>query len=190
MSKNQSSVRVELSGPVPREVLERGIQAGLNRIGIHWSAESKKAISAMVYDQPQSPSGYLRTGRLRASITFATPEMQMPTPEWTPPTPPDRTVIVGSNVEYAPYVHEGVMAQEVEVPQHAVREHQRTMTSVFGQEVTPFVVTVRAHTRGPYMMRVPERAPKKFIEEPLLANIDAYRVMLQESIARAFGGAS
>lgn len=187
---NKSRVTVTSNARSVARALEEGVNRGLNRVGIRWAADAKQAITDMVYSQPQGPSGYQRTGRLRSSITFATPTVQAPTPEWTPPAPEGLTVVVGTNVEYAPFVHEGVNAQEVQVPQHTVREHQRTMTHVFGRDVQPFVVTVQEHTRGPYTMRVSEREPKKFIEAPLLQNLDAYRNLLHDSINSAFREAS
>ena len=49
-------------------------------------------VDRLVYDQPESKSGYIRTGRLRNSITHATD---------------DSAAYVGTNLEYAPYVELG-----------------------------------------------------------------------------------
>jgi HK97 gp10 family phage protein len=47
-----------------------------------------------VYDTPESKSGYVRTGRLRNSISYGVDT-------------DEPAVYIGSNVEYAPYVELG-----------------------------------------------------------------------------------
>lgn len=79
------------------EILEAlGEQLGQAMIAIGMTAESnaKQEITKAVYDTPESKSGYVRTGRLRNSISYAV-DTEEP------------AVYIGSNVEYAPYVELG-----------------------------------------------------------------------------------
>lgn len=79
------------------EILEAlGEQLGKAMIAIGMTAESnaKQEITKAVYDTPESKSGYVRTGRLRNSITYGV-DTEEP------------AVYIGSNVEYAPYVELG-----------------------------------------------------------------------------------
>lgn len=79
------------------EILEAlGEQLGQAMIAIGMTAESnaKKEITKAVYDTPESKSGYVRTGRLRNSISYGVDT-------------DEPAVYIGSNVEYAPYVELG-----------------------------------------------------------------------------------
>ncbi|MBP5613472.1 MAG: HK97 gp10 family phage protein [Bacteroidales bacterium] len=79
------------------EILEAlGEQLGQAMIAIGMAAESnaKQEITKAVYDTPESKSGYVRTGRLRNSISYGV-DIDEP------------AVYIGSNVEYAPYVELG-----------------------------------------------------------------------------------
>lgn len=79
------------------EILEAlGEQLGQAMIAIGLTAESnaKKEITKAVYDTPESKSGYVRTGRLRNSISYGVDT-------------DEPAVYIGSNVEYAPYVELG-----------------------------------------------------------------------------------
>lgn len=79
------------------EILEAlGEQLGQAMIAIGMAAESnaKQEITKAVYDTPESKSGYIRTGRLRNSITYGVDTSEP-------------AVYIGSNVEYAPYVELG-----------------------------------------------------------------------------------
>jgi HK97 gp10 family phage protein len=73
-----------------------GEQLGQAMIAIGMTAESnaKQEITKAVYDTPESKSGYVRTGRLRNSITYGVDTSEP-------------AVYIGSNVEYAPYVELG-----------------------------------------------------------------------------------
>lgn len=64
---------------------------------------------------------------------------------------------IGSDLDYAPAVHEGLSSSIV-----YVRAHSRRITQAFGKPITPTTVQVRGHT-----MRVAARAPTKFIESAL-----------------------
>lgn len=79
------------------EILEAlGEQLGQAMIAIGLTAESnaKQEITKAVYDAPESKSGYVRTGRLRNSISYGVDT-------------DEPAVYIGSNVEYAPYVELG-----------------------------------------------------------------------------------
>lgn len=79
------------------EILEAlGEQLGQAMIAIGMTAESnaKREITKAVYDTPESKSGYVRTGRLRNSISYGVDT-------------DEPAVYIGSNVEYAPYVELG-----------------------------------------------------------------------------------
>jgi HK97 gp10 family phage protein len=79
------------------EILEAlGEQLGQAMIAIGMAAESnaKQEITKVVYDTPESKSGYVRTGRLRNSISYGVDT-------------DEPAVYIGSNVEYAPYVELG-----------------------------------------------------------------------------------
>ena len=79
------------------EILEAlGEQLGQAMIAIGMAAESnaKTEITKAVYDTPESKSGYVRTGRLRNSISDGVDT-------------DETAVYIGSNVEYAPYVELG-----------------------------------------------------------------------------------
>lgn len=93
--------------------MDAAIQRALNAMGVQLERNAKTEINKAVYDTPESPS-YVRTGRLRASLTYATKtEHSDPEPEADPSDakmlgqPKDDTVYVGTNVEYAPYVEFG-----------------------------------------------------------------------------------
>jgi HK97 gp10 family phage protein len=79
------------------DILEAlGEQLGQAMIAIGMAAESnaKQEITKAVYDTPESKSGYVRTGRLRNSISYGVDT-------------DEPAVYIGSNVEYAPYVELG-----------------------------------------------------------------------------------
>ena len=79
------------------EILEAlGEQLGQAMIAIGMAGESnaKQEITKAVYDTPESKSGYVRTGRLRNSLTYAVDADA-------------GDVYIGTNVEYAPYVELG-----------------------------------------------------------------------------------
>ena len=73
-----------------------GEQLGQAAIAIGMAAESnaKQEITKSVYDTPESKSGYVRTGRLRNSITYGVDTSEP-------------AVYVGTNVEYGPFVELG-----------------------------------------------------------------------------------
>ncbi len=92
---------------------EEAKQRTLNAIGLQMERNAKIEINKAVYDTPPSPN-YIRTGRLRASITYATktahgnPGKEAQSGDSDPHgTPEDDVVCVGTNVEYASSVEFG-----------------------------------------------------------------------------------
>lgn len=79
-----------------KNALESQIEQALLSVGITAENNAKREITRAVYDQPESKSGYVRTGRLRNSLTH---EVAMN----------EKAVYIGSAVEYAPYVEGGTM---------------------------------------------------------------------------------
>lgn len=190
MSKATSRISFAIKTNVPAVTadVERRLRRALDRIGIKWQAEAKKNIS------PGSANAAVDTGRLRASIAFSSPNVQAvhteayagsessPGGVVSYPVPKldaryrALTVGVGSNVEYAAAVHEGINAQVAAVNATRVRAHQRKRGST--------TVHVRAHERAAHTRNVPARAPRKFIEEPMRANLDTFRKMTEEELKR------
>lgn len=79
------------------EILEAfGEQIGqaLIAIGLAGESNAKNEITKAVYDQPESKSGYARTGRLRNGISHGVDTTE-------------QAVYIGTNVEYGPYVELG-----------------------------------------------------------------------------------
>lgn len=68
------------------------VTKALAAIALKMEANAKKEITRKVYDQPESKSGYKRTGRLRNSITSESD---------------GNSAQVGTNVGYAGYVETG-----------------------------------------------------------------------------------
>lgn len=101
-----------------KDGVDEAIERALEGIGIHLEGEAKEALEA----DPRR----IDTGLLRNSITYAlsgkTPHItsykadkpdksgvvKSGTYSGTAPDEGDKAVYIGSNVEYAPYVHEGV----------------------------------------------------------------------------------
>ena len=91
-----ANVEVKLESNMDAVLQALGEQLGQAMIAIGMTAESnaKQEITKAVYDTPESKSGYVRTGRLRNSITYGVDTNEP-------------AVYIGSNVEYAPYVELG-----------------------------------------------------------------------------------
>lgn len=77
-----------------KKALPEQIERALIAIGLAAESNAKKEITTAVYNQPESKSGYVRTGRLRNSITNVV-EMA------------EQAVYIGTNVEYAAFVELG-----------------------------------------------------------------------------------
>ena len=91
-----ANVEVKLESNMDAVLEALGEQLGQAMIAIGMTAESnaKQEITKAVYDTPESKSGYVRTGRLRNSISYGVDT-------------DEPAVYIGSNVEYAPYVELG-----------------------------------------------------------------------------------
>ena len=178
----RATFRLVVNTAEVRKSVEAALNSALNSIGLDWQARAKLACP-------------VDTGRLRASITFATPTRRvmhsehyrgsLPTLKdpvakpggvvsYMPPEPPPFTVEVGSNVEYSAPVHEGIQAQVSLVRRHLVRAYTRRDG-----------VTVRAHERGPFMRNVPFRQPTKFIEGPARQMQNRYRGLVERALVEA-----
>ena len=79
-----------------KDALEDQVEQALTAVGITAENNAKREITRAVYDTPESKSGYVRTGRLRNSLTH---EVAMN----------EKAVYIGSAVEYASYVEGGTM---------------------------------------------------------------------------------
>lgn len=92
---------------------EKALDKALEEIGLQSQNNATKEINRAIYDTPPSPS-YVRTGRLRASVTYAThnsqgrPGKEAQAGDYKTHGKPDHgSVHLGTNVEYAPYVELG-----------------------------------------------------------------------------------
>ena len=97
---------------------EQQIKRALIAVGMEAESNAKKEITKAVYNTPQSPSGYKRTGRLRNSITFALAGSQPNISSYKDDNQKEygvsgsageaeHAVYVGTNVEYAQYIELG-----------------------------------------------------------------------------------
>lgn len=85
-------VKVESNSSAVKDALEEQLEAALIAVGLAAETNAKNEITKAVYNTPESKSGYVRTGRLRNSITNAHDE---------------DSVYIGTNVEYAAFVEIG-----------------------------------------------------------------------------------
>lgn len=85
-------VKVESNSAAVKEALSEQLEAALIAVGLSAETNAKNEITKAVYNTPESKSGYVRTGRLRNSITNAHDE---------------DSVYIGTNVEYAAFVEIG-----------------------------------------------------------------------------------
>lgn len=178
MSRTGATFTVESKAPAALARSVAGMERACNRIAIAWHAAARQAAPVDL-------------GRLRASIAFATHTNHPPhtgtypgargrpggTIAYDPPDPGRLTVTVGSNVEYAPAVHEGLPART-----ETVRAHSRRMTQAFGRPITPRIVQVGAFERN-----APARAPLKFIEGPGRYLVWRYREIVLDELKKLEG---
>lgn len=110
------TIRVENNSQLVLEDLGEAMERALYAIGVKAVEGSVDAISGK-YGIPAA----VDTGRLRASISFITPTQKGGGEVGTPNGKPQdklsgsaekNTVVVGSNVEYAEYVHNGTSRME------------------------------------------------------------------------------
>ena len=79
------NVKINDNSAAVKEQLNRNIEKALTEIGLKWQEIVTKEITDMKA---------VDTGRLRSSMTYEVDA-------------PNKRTVVGTNVEYAPYVHEG-----------------------------------------------------------------------------------
>ena len=142
------------------------LERALKRVAIHWHALARQAAP-------------VDTGRLQASIAFAAPgtnpAVMADGEVFQPPPVTDLSAIVGSNVEYAAAVHEGVeVGTTWSVPEHS----RGPFTRKDGVSVRQH--TVRSHMATARVMR----APRKFIESPVRENESLYQRVIIEELER------
>lgn len=110
------SIRIKDNSQLVLEEAEKATERALYAIGVKAVEGSVDAISGK-YGIPSA----VDTGRLRASISFITPTQKGGGEVGTPNGKPQdklsgsaekNTVVVGSNVEYAEYVHNGTSRME------------------------------------------------------------------------------
>ena len=110
------TIRVENNSQLVLEDLGEAMERALYAIGVKAVEGSVDAISGRYDIDPA-----IDTGRLRASISFITPTQKGGGEVGTPNGKPQdklsgsaekNTVVVGSNVEYAEYVHNGTSRME------------------------------------------------------------------------------
>lgn len=86
-------IKVESHSDEFKQELANRIPVILEALGIEAEGNAISEVNKLVYDTPESPD-YVRTGRLKGSISHATD---------------NDTVYIGTNVEYAPYVEFGTV---------------------------------------------------------------------------------
>ena len=89
------NVTINSNADLFKNALPEAITQALEAIGLVGETHAKDEISTVVYDTPER--GYIRTGRLRNSLTHARD---------------DDTAYIGTNVEYAAYVELGTSKME------------------------------------------------------------------------------
>lgn len=159
-------------------IIEAALERALNRMALPWHEAATNEVP-------------VDTGRLKTSLTFSTPTIQKAVAytdadgkgaSFRPPKPPPLTLILGTNVEYAAAVHEGVDWEggPVQVEAHTVKAHTRKTKS--GKRVN-----VKAHTRAAHTRNMPPvtRAGKKFIESPGRRLRPRFEEIAAEELARA-----
>jgi len=72
--------------------MQKNIGAALEVLGMTYTGQAMDEMDKLIYHAPDSPSGNIRTGRLRSGQTYQI-DMQ------------NKVTIVGNTVEYAPHVH-------------------------------------------------------------------------------------
>lgn len=91
---------------------DEALARAMEMIGLQMEGYAKDELDSKVYSQPER--GYVRTGRLRNSITYATKDSHSSGSEPAEPDdydtraqPSEKEVVVGTNVEYATYIEFG-----------------------------------------------------------------------------------
>jgi HK97 gp10 family phage protein len=89
---NNVKITIIDNSPEVKSAFQKAVARGLEAVGLQAENNAKEEITKVVYNSPPAPSGYVRTGALRNSITHTTDA---------------DAAYVGSNIEYAPYVEYG-----------------------------------------------------------------------------------
>ncbi|MFA5569754.1 MAG: hypothetical protein WC972_14040 [Trueperaceae bacterium] len=174
-------------GPVTA-IIEAALERALNRMALPWHEEATNEVP-------------VDTGRLKSSLTFSTPTIQKAVAytdhdgkgaSFRPPKPPPLTLLLGTNVEYAAAVHEGINWEggPVQIKEHTVKAHTvkaHTRTTKTGKEITVKAHTVKAHTVKAHTRNMPAvtRAGKKFIEGPGRRLRPRFEQIAAEELAKA-----
>ncbi len=146
MERTGVSFQYKSNAPVVMTTTEQALKRALDRIAIKWQAEARKIAP-------------VDTGRLRASIAFSTPNVPGLF-STTEPVDQGLTAIVGTNVEYALAVHEGL-------PQgHPIRRNGKVHPMPNGRD------------------------PNKFIETPGRQNAGTFERFVTEELRKVTGGGS
>ena len=106
---NNTNIRIENNAPLLRREWKKKKEKILYAIGLKWQSIATRVITLRIYS---SNKPYRLTGRLRASLSFATPTKKSPTRSVAESKGRDYitgsvkdTVTVGTNVEYAAKVN-------------------------------------------------------------------------------------
>jgi hypothetical protein len=134
-----------------REATRAQLNDALTSVALQWH---EQAVNAAPVD----------TGRLRASLAWAAPNkarwhsanIDGETVSYQVPASDDLSIAVGTNVEYAAAVHDGLGAQRV-----TVKAHTRRISQAFGRRIAPQSVQV-----GSFERNVPARSARPFIAQP------------------------
>lgn len=153
------SVSGSLNFPEGREIAG-AIGKALMKIGITIANQATQNADGR-------PGPIVRTGRLRASMNYRK------RPEVVELGAGGLSVVVGSNVEYAPRIEMGFSGTE------EVKAHTRTITQAWGRRIAPRDVQVSAFTRTanapayPFLRPAVEYAQRiHIIEDILQSEID------------------
>lgn len=173
--------------------MEARLDRAFNSIGVHWQAEAKRSIRHQgAVDTGRLMNSITFATRTRRPVFSLHEETDLHTKApgaYTPvasplrnlqpglfpgvatPATPDHYVTVGTNVEYAAPVHEGIRAQVSTVRRHWVRPFTRKSG-----------VAVAGHWRGPYSRNTPYRPPTKFIEGPGRRMLPQYKREIERAV--------
>lgn len=145
-------------------------------------------VAALKWHELAVLSAPVDTGRLRASLAWAAPgqarmhtaTIDGETVAYQVPASDDLSIMVGTNVEYAAAVHDGLGARR-----ETVAAHSRRIRQAFGKPITPRTILVNSFERN-----MPARAANPFIAEPGIEIASALPDMLIEELNAELGGAS
>ena len=141
------------------------------------SAVKVEALNLVAYIKEKKLSDVVlrvRTGRLRRSITAKFEGQGSST----------FIALVGTNVKYA-RIHELGFEGTVQVPEHNVKSHSRTMTTAFGKPLPePRVVNVRAHVVKAFGKHMKMKA-RPFLAPSLQENLSRIIDNVKKALGKA-----